>query len=178
MNDDRIYGPHIYLRPITYDDTKLIIRWRNDDSVKQYFIYRKPFTKEGQEKWMREEIETNNAFQFIVCENETNRPIGCTYLRDYDRTHNKAEYGVFIGEESMRGRGLGKEMLNLTLQFAFEVKKLHKVFARVLSDNAASLHCFLSCGFLREAYLKDEVYIDGKYQDVIFLAIINPSNEL
>ena len=173
MTEQKIYlsneliGEHIYLRPITYADTDLIIKWRNSDSVRKYFIYREPFTKEGHENWMKNQIETKKAFQFIVCDNESGRPIGCTYLRDYDKIHNKAEYGVFIGEEGMRGKGLGKEMLNLTMSFAFCSLGLHKVYARALSDNAASINCFLACGFEKEAYLKDEVYLDGKYNDIV-----------
>ena len=69
----------------------------------------------------------------------------------------------------MRGKGLGREMLNLTLGFAFNFLGLHKVYARALSDNAASINCFLSCGFEKEAYLKDEVYLDGKYNDIVLL---------
>ena len=166
---ERIIGEKIYLRPITYEDTDLIIQWRNADSVRKYFIYREPFTKEGHEKWMKTQIETGNAYQFIICLKSDNRPIGCTYLRDYDKMHNKAEYGVFIGEENMRGQGLGKEMLNLTLQFAFNVLHLHKVYARALADNAASIHCFLSCGFEQEALLREEVRIDGIYRDIVLL---------
>ena len=126
---------------------------------------------------MREQVEAGHAFQFIVCENVTDRPIGCTYLRDYDLVNHKAEYGVFIGEESMRGQGLGKEMLTLTLDFAYETLHIHKIFARALADNPASIHCFLACGFEQEAYLRDEVLLDGKYRDVVFLAKLNPQRE-
>lgn len=171
---NKIAGEHIYLRPITYQDSDLIIKWRNQENVRKFFIYQKDFTKEGQKRWMMEQIEPGHAFQFIVCENENDRPIGCTYLRDYDENNHKAEYGVFIGEESMRGKGLGKEMLNLTLKFAYEHLHLHKVFARALADNPASINCFLACGFEKEAHLRDEVRIENAYQDVIFLGKINP----
>lgn len=170
---EKLKGERVYLRPITYEDTELIVNWRNLESVSKYFIYREPFTVEGHEQWMKNQVETGKVYQFIACETESNKPVGCTYLRDYDKIHNKAEYGVFIGDENMRGKGLGKEMLQLTLQFAFETLKLHKVYARALSDNKASVNCFLACGFKQEAYLKDEVYLDHEYKDVVFLGILN-----
>ena len=88
---NRICGSRVYIRPITEEDTDLIIAWRNSDAVRPYFIYQKPFTKEGHLNWLKTMIETGCGYQFIVCRNEDNIPIGCTYLRDYDKEHNKIE---------------------------------------------------------------------------------------
>ena len=54
----RIVGKQVYLRPITDsdEDTNNIIRWRNSEVVRPFFIYQKPFTVEGHKKWLEEEI--------------------------------------------------------------------------------------------------------------------------
>ena len=41
-----ITGDKVTLRPITDADTDLIVRWRNDPAVEQFFIFREPFTPE------------------------------------------------------------------------------------------------------------------------------------
>lgn len=173
---DRIIGKRVYIRPITEEDTDLIIAWRNSEAVRPYFIYQKPFTREGHLNWLKTMIETGCGYQFIVCKIEDDTPIGCTYLRDYDREHNKIEYGVFLGSEGVKGQGIGTEILGLTLQFAFETLKVHKVFARAFSDNQASIGSFLKGGFTKEAYLKDEVRVNGEYRDIVLLGIINPAS--
>ncbi len=172
----RIVGKQVYLRPITdsEEDTNNIIRWRNSDSVRPYFIYQKPFTVEGHKIWLEKEIFAGKGFQFIVCKAEDDRPIGCAYLRDYDSHSRKAEYGFFIGDVSERGKGIGTEMLKLTMEFAFGELKLHKLFGRAFANNPASVHSFLKNGFVQEAYLKDEEFVNGEYRDVVFLAKINP----
>ena len=172
----QIRGERVYLRPITdsKEDTDNIIRWRNSEAVRPYFIYQKPFTEEGHKYWLEKEIFSGKGFQFIVCRNEDDKPIGCTYLRDYDSYTRKAEYGVFLGEVEERGKGIGKEILNLTLEFAFQEKKMHKVYARAFADNMPSVKSFLSCGFEKEAHLRDEELIDGVYRDIVFLGKINP----
>lgn len=172
----RLTGKQIYLRPITdsKEDTDHIIRWRNSENVRPYFIYQAPFTEEGHRKWLENEIFTGKGFQFIVCTMEDDKPIGCAYLRDYDSYKRKAEYGFFIGEAEERGKGIGTEMLALTMKFAFEEIKIHKLFARAFANNPASIKSFLKNGFVQEAYLKDEEYINGEYRDVVFLAKINP----
>lgn len=173
---EKIIGKRVYIRPITEEDTDLIIEWRNSEAVRPYFIYQKPFTREGHLNWLKTMIETGCGYQFIVCRIEDDEPVGCTYLRDYDREHNKIEYGVFLGLESVKGQGIGTEILGLTLQFAFEVLKVHKVFARAFSDNQASIGSFLKGGFTKEAYLKDEVRVNGEYRDIVLLGIINPAD--
>lgn len=173
---EKIIGKTVYLRPITDEDMDLIINWRNSDAVRPYFIYQKPFTKEGHEKWMETMIRSGLGYQFIVCRIEDDMPVGCTYLRDYDRENSKIEYGVFLGSEDVKGKGIGTEILGLTLEYAFNQLNIHKVFARAFADNAASVGSFLKGGFEKEAYLKDEVCVNGEYRDIVLLGKINPAH--
>ena len=76
----------------------------------------------------------------------------------------------------MKGNGIGTEILELTLQFAFGILKVHKVFARAFADNGASIGSFLKGGFEKEAYLRDEVYVNGEYRDIVLLGKINPDD--
>lgn len=174
MQDIKIIGEHVYLRPITHDDTDLIVKWRNDENVIKYFFYRGEFTKESHERWIRERIETGEVVQFMVCMKDDDRPLGCTYVRDIDYQNKKAEYGVFIGEEDARGHGIGKEILNLTVDYAFKELKLHRIYARVRDNNEASLYSFLHCGFEKEAVLRESIYCDGEYVNVVILGKLNP----
>ena len=161
-NQDRIIGKRVYLRPVTVEDTADIIRWRNSEDVRRYFIYQKPFTAEGHKMWLEKEIFAGKGFQFIVCKTKDDKPIGCAYLRNYDSHSRKAEYGFFLGEVEERGKGIGKEMLNLTMKFAFEELGLHKLYARAFANNMPSVKSFLSCGFEQEAYFRDEEYINAR----------------
>ena len=76
----------------------------------------------------------------------------------------------------MKGKGIGTEILGLTLQFAFNKLNIHKVFARAFADNPASIGSFLKGGFEKEAYLRDEVYVNGEYRDIVLLGKINPGH--
>lgn len=172
----RIVGEQVYLRPITdsKEDTDNIIRWRNSETVRPYFIYQKPFTAQGHKQWLEKEIFAGKGFQFIVCKTKDHKPVGCTYLRDYDSHSRKAEYGFFLGEAEEKGKGIGKEMVSLTTRFAFEELNLHKIFARAFANNPASIGSFLKNGYEQEAYLKDEEFVNGEYRDIVFLAKLNP----
>ena len=165
-------GAGIYLRPITWEDTELILKWRNADSVRKHFIYQEPFTREGHENWIRTMIDTGMAVQMILCSLTEDRPIGSVYIRDIDRVHNKAEYGIFIGEKDALGRGYGTRAAKLMIRYGFETLGLHKLMLRVLAENIPAIKSYEKAGFVREAYLKDEVFLDGQYKDVVYMAVI------
>lgn len=169
---DRVSG--IYLRLMTYDDTDSIVAWRNSDAVRQNFIYQQLFTKESHENWIRTMVETGKVVQMIICDLATDKPLGSVYIRDIDRNHNKAEYGIFIGEPGARGRGVGTASAKLMLRYCFEEGKLHRVFLRAFADNVQAIRSYEKAGFVREGLLKDDVCIEGQYRDIVWMAAVNP----
>lgn len=49
MSEYRDPSMTVYLRPMTYEDTDLIVSWRNQESVRRNFIYQELFTRESHE---------------------------------------------------------------------------------------------------------------------------------
>ena len=172
MKEYRDEAAGIYLRLMTPDDTDLIVAWRNKDAVRKNFIYQELFTREGHESWIKNRIQTGQAVQMIICDLAGDRPVGSVYIRDIDRGHNKAEYGIFIGEDDARGRGVGTAAAKLMLQYCFEEEKLHRIYLRALASNLQAIRSYEKAGFVREGLLKDDVRIDGQYCDIQWMAAI------
>lgn len=168
MEDGRIY-----LRLMTREDTENIIRWRNCEQVRSQFIYQKLFTKESHEKWIETMVETGKVVQMIIVRTEDDKPIGSVYVRDIDMEHKKAEYGIFIGETDCLGMGYGTEAAELMTEYAFEYLGLHKLMLRVYAENERAIKSYEKAGFVKEAYLKDDVFVQGKYRDIVLMAILN-----
>ena len=167
-----LMGEKISLRLMTAEDTDLIVQWRNNPRVRNNFIYQKPFTREGHENWVRTMVDTGKVLQFIIEDLADGQPVGSVYFRDIDKEHSKAEYGIFIGEDSAVGKGFGSEAARIAVEYGFEELGLHKIFLRVLADNAEAIRSYEKAGFVKEGYFKDDVCIDGRYKDLIFMAII------
>jgi len=164
-------GAQTYIRPITYDDTDLIVKWRNQDNVRRYFFFREDFTEEMHLNWMKTKVETGEVVQFIICNIDDGRPIGCTYYRDIDINNGTAEYGVFLGEENARGHGIGKEVLALTLKYGWEKLGLTKVTSRAILTNDASVQSFLHSGFAIDSVVHDVPCSDGEKTDMVLMSI-------
>ena len=163
----------VFLRPMTYEDTENIVNWRNSDAVRKNFIYQALFTKESHENWIRTMVETGKVVQFMICEVAGDKPVGSVYIRDIDHTHHKAEYGIFIGDTQARGRGYGTAAARLMIKYCFQELKLHRLFLRVYAKNQQAIRSYEKAGFTKEAHLRDDVCIDGTYEDIILMGIIN-----
>ena len=165
-------GAKVYLRPIMIEDTDIVLRWRNSDAVKRYFIFREDITYEAHLNWLRTKVDVGKVVQFIITELETERPIGSVYLQNINPVLKNAEYGIFIGEQDALGKGYGTEAAQLILRYGFDALGLHKIYLRVLSDNERAIASYRHAGFVVEGLLKDEIFVDGKFCDITRMALI------
>jgi RimJ/RimL family protein N-acetyltransferase len=170
-----IKGESVYLRPITIEDTDLVVGWRNSKRVMQNFIYRTPLTREDHLNWMKEKVAKGHVIQFIICNNSDDKPLGSVYLQNIEMAHRKAEWGLFLGEDEAFGRGVGTQTGKLFLDYIFNTYHLHKIVSRVLARNKGCIHMCEKLGCTQEAYLKEELILDGKYEDLVWFGIINPN---
>ena len=165
-------GTAVTLRPITDADTDLIVKWRNTPSVVQNFIFRQTFTPEMHRNWLATKVATGQVVQYIILDNADGKPVGSVYYRDIDDHNRSAEYGIFIGEESARGKGFGTETARLFTDFGFAALCLHRISLRVLAENTPARRSYAAAGFVEEGTFRDMVRLDGVYRDVVFMAKI------
>lgn len=173
MNDLMIRGEQIYLRPITAEDTEMVVRWRNQPGVVGNFIYRKPVSCEEHRDWLANKVFKGLVHQFVVCMNEGDIPLGSVYLQSFAKEHRRAESGIYLDEQAC-GKGVGTEAVKLLVRYAFEALGMHKLTARVLAHNMASRRLHEKAGYVQEAYLKEELFLDGQYEDLILFGVLNP----
>ncbi len=165
-------GEKVRLEYITKDYTDLIIKWRNNESTRTNFIFQEEFTDFIHNAWIDSQVNTGKVVQFIIWDKSTESPVGSVYLRDIDKSNEKAEYGIFIGEDTARGKGLGTEASNIICEYGFHELNLHKIMLRVFANNISAIKSYTKAGFIQEAYLKDEVKIKGEYKDIVLMSII------
>ncbi len=163
----------IILRPLTPEDTPFILKWRNSPSVSNNFVYREKLTEEHHKKYFESNILTGKTVQFIIVEKGDSFPIGSVYLRDIDLKNEKAEFGIFIGEESERGKGYGRQAAELICGYGFSKLGLNKITLRAFPYNVEAIKMYRTVGFKQEAYFKQDVKIDGKFEDMIHMAILS-----
>lgn len=174
MSINKLIGEKVYLRPITMDDTALIVRWRSNPAVYMNLYSRKPSSDQEHICWMENNVLTGKCVQFIIVERQTDQPVGSVFIKNIDRQANKGEYGIFIGEDRARGKGLASEVAKLVLRYGFSDLGLHRVYLSVFAYNRAAIRSYERAGFEIEGIARDE-FLDertGRYEDVVWMAAI------
>lgn len=167
---NKILGEKIFLRPICLDDTYLIVKWRNKIYVQENFLFREKFSSDMHIKWMNTNVATGKVVQYIICLND-NMPIGSVYFRDIDKEKNHAEFGIFIGEENLIGKGYGKEATSLFVKYGFDKLGLENIFLRVIEKNEIATHVYEKVGFKKIYQKKEKVCPSGEEVTVSFMEI-------
>ncbi|GAB2465034.1 GNAT family N-acetyltransferase [Xylanimonas ulmi] len=164
--------PLVRLRPITRHDSERVVAWRNTDSVRSNFIFRDRLTVADQHRWMTEMVDRGRVAQFIIELGKSSVPVGSTYLRDLDTPHHKGEFGIFIGDPSARGCGVGTEAARQILAFGFAELNLNRITLRALAHNRQAIRAYEKVGFTHEGYLRQDVYLDGVATDIVVMAVL------
>ncbi len=133
-----------------------------------------PYFIEDALTWIEPQLDNFNAdksYEFAITDEETGELYGAIALTNNQR-FNHGEIAYWIGEKFW-GKGYATEASQAILQFAFEEKKYHKVFARYFSSNQASGRVLQKLGMEKEGTLVEHIKKEEKYEDLVYCGIIS-----
>ena len=88
-------------------------------------------------------------------------------------TTQRAVLGYWLAEHET-GNGYMTEAVRAVLGFAFRELKLHRVEAASIPENVPSVRVLERAGFTREGYMNSYIRIDGRWEDHLLFAVIDP----
>ncbi len=117
--------------------------------------------------------EKGGEYHFVVYDADSKRLIGTTSIIRVDPANHLAQTGYFI-RESERGKSLAGKACLLTVKYAFQELKLHRLELLVATHNSSSMRVAEKIGAEREGLLKQRIYWDnGIFHDAYLYALIN-----
>lgn len=164
----------VKLRFIELDDTDNIVKWRNKPFVKNNLFTQEDLTPEQHINYFNSRIITGDIKQFIILALNKGeyQAIGTTFLKNIDNHSKKAEFGIFIGDETAIGKKYGSLAVKLTIQYAFRKLNLNRVWLTVFSDNISAIRAYKKNGFEIEGVLKQDFFKNGIYIDVVVMGLL------
>jgi|WetSurMetagenome_2_1015567.scaffolds.fasta_scaffold30588_3 UDP-4-amino-4,6-dideoxy-N-acetyl-beta-L-altrosamine N-acetyltransferase len=168
-------GKTISLRPFVSEDIKVIHEWRADQSLRfMTLMHPFPITLEQDKEWIARIIDERSGKDiFFAAElNETTELIGYFKLTEINFIHRHAFLGIIIGKPEERGKGLGKEILDLGLNYGFNMLGLIKISLEVIENNESGINLYKKLGFIQEGYFQNHYFFDGKRYGIIRMAKI------
>lgn len=100
------------------------------------------------------------------------RYIGHCALRDIHSRHGNFELGITIGDRAYWGRGYGREVIALLLQYGFHYLGARRIGLTTNAKNERAIRCYLACGFVEEGRPRQVVWIAGAYTDLVEMSIL------
>ena len=73
--------------------------------------------------------------------------VGSLILRYIDEKQAVLRVGFVIVDDSIRGKGYGKQMLQLAIKYAFDILGAEKMTLGVFDNNPSAYYCYKAAGF-------------------------------
>lgn len=147
------------LRPYKACDAQTIVSWIKDElSFRKWCAdrYEKyPITAEDMNAQYDSLADTDSFFQMTAF--DESGVVGHLIMRFVDEEKKILRFGFVIVDDSKRGMGYGKEMLQLAIKYAFDILKVEKVTLGVFENNEAAYYCYKAAGF-QDVELAEEEY--------------------
>lgn len=167
----------IYLSPLSSDDSEALFGWINERDLVIFNSGYKPVHESNHLAWFENIIKRQDVFIFGIKRVEDHKLIGSCQLNKLNFVHRNAELRIRIGAATDRGRGFGGDAVQLLLKFAFDDLNLNKVYLNVYSTNIRAIKVYEKSGFRKEGELKRHDFIDGKYLNIVVMAILREEYE-
>lgn len=164
----------VYLRALEPEDYKTSIKWRQNNLIWQNVGGVKYYVSESCEKqWVEKAIADSTAIRLAVCLKENDTYIGNVYITDINPHFRSGNSQVLIGDTDYWGQGYAREAYLQLLDYAFNERGLHRVFAHILEDNIASIKMHSKCGFKTEGVLRESVFKQGVCKNQVLMSILD-----
>ena len=171
----KIVGDRIYLSPRGASDEEIekFTEWMNDFQVTDYINkIEQIMTAIGEKEWLENTARKNENKNFNIIDLNSNKLIGTIGLEKFNWTSRNAVLGIFIGDKNYRNNGYGTEAIKLLLEFGFKYLNLHSIRLSLLSVNERAHKCYLKCGFKDAGKSREEIFLNGKYYDKLYMDIL------
>lgn len=164
---------NLIFRKPTLDDVEELVVLKNNKKASRLLGGNTPiYTVEILQRWVEYHNNNKEEVLLVIYDEDTQKLIGHVGLYKIDADSNKAEYGILLADDNSRGKGYGTMCTKMMVDYAFDVLKLHKVYAEIITENKASIAMFKKCGFKVDGILRDDNYKDARYYDVLIMSIL------
>lgn len=172
MNE--IQTSRLILRPLSMTHcSEQYVSWLNDPAVYAFLESRGGYSLDLLRIYIKNVVDTK-VLMWAIHLRYDNLHIGNLKIDPVDRANSSGEYGILMGERDHWGKGYAREASEAVIDYCFTMDRpLEKITLGVVRDNTRAVELYRSMGFIEENTLKDHSFKDGKYSDVLRMAIFN-----
>ncbi len=122
-------------------------------------------------RYLSTRYAAGNFYDWAIVLKETERMIGTCGFTSFDCAHDAAEIG-YVLNPNYRGQGIAPEAVRAVLAFGFGKLALHRIEARFMEGNDASLRVMEKVGMHFEGYRREAMLVKGSYRTIGYASIL------
>ena len=167
----------IVLRCIEESDIQSLFTWHNDKRIKEMYAgHPFPVSFEATKEWINQVTKPDyeNLILGIALKEQL---IGVCGLKRVNKINRNAELFIFIGSDDFTGKGFAKTALDELLILGFHSLGLKRISLTVQNNNERAISLYKKCGFVCEGVMKEAVYKNNAFLDLILMAILKEDFE-
>jgi len=167
-------GEKVKLNALIEEDLSTIMEWFQDTSFLRLFdaVPAQPRSMASLRSWFEGLTNSTNQHVLAIRTIENNQLIGYIELDGILWNQRTTWVSIAIGDELNRGKGYGKEALELVLQYAFHELNLRRVQLTVFSYNQSAIQLYKKLGFTQEGTYREFLERDGKTYDMLLFGML------
>ncbi|WBW98638.1 GNAT family N-acetyltransferase [Oceanirhabdus sp. W0125-5] len=141
-------GDRIELVSVREEYIFKIMKWRNDERIRKWFLSNGGIDEEQQRIWFARYKERQDDIMFLIKVKENGEIIGSVALYSIDFNEKCCEFGrMTIGEWEYLRKGYAKEAIRVICKYAFEQLKMKNIYLDVLNNNERAIKLYEKIGF-------------------------------
>lgn len=158
---------------LSNEERKMVLDWRNHENIRKWMYSDDIITEEGHANFVDKLITDTSNFYWIV-KNKEGLYLGTVYFNKTDFKNKHAYLGIYSNPYSEL-KNKGHLLIQCIKELAFGIAEIHTLKLEVIENNQKAIQFYKKSGFNEEGRLKEFVFKDGKWYDVIVMGIINSS---
>jgi Acetyltransferases, including N-acetylases of ribosomal proteins len=165
-----IRGKLVRLRPPKPEDAPVMITWFEDLEVTRFLLRRHPPSIDMEREWLDKMARSAEDVVWMV--EYKGQPVGITALHFIDWKNSSATTGTAVGDKSVWGRGLGRELMQLRARYAFMQLPLRKLKSAYIDGNEASAKAQAAAGYHEVGRYRADIFVDGRWRDHVMTEVL------
>ena len=163
-------GKLVRLRPHRPEDAAVMITWFEDLEVTRFLKLRHPPSVDSEKEWLDKVAKDPNVVLWAV--EFKGRPVGTTAISFIDWKLGFGTTGTIIGDKTVWGKGLGRELMQVRAEYAFTQLPLRKLKSGYIEGNDASARAQKAAGYREVGRWHRDRFVDGEWRDHILTELM------
>jgi RimJ/RimL family protein N-acetyltransferase len=165
-----IQGKLVRLRAPKTEDALSMVGWFEDLETTLFLGRRSPPSIEMENEWLESTARDPNSVVWVI--EVDGRAVGTTGIREIDWKNGFGTTGTMIGDKSLWGKGIGREVMQLRTRYAFMQLPLRKLKSSYFDGNAASARAQAAARYREVGRYRADRFVDGRWVDEILTEVL------